>query len=129
MSLLHNLRRRGLRDILNPKKWKIFARYARLKALRKEYEELTIPEYREQIVYRMTQPGCRECIAKGECVHCGCKSPELFFDKENECSGMFWFEMLEPDSWITYATEQGIETDPFYLEQLDKYGTIKKFKE
>ena len=121
MSLLNNLRKRGLTDILNPKKWGIFARYLKMKALRLEYEELSIPEYAEQIVQRMSHPGCRNCIIEGECTHCGCKSPELFFDKSNECSGANWFTMQSPESW----RESGVEVDPEQVKYLQKHGTIK----
>lgn len=129
MSLINNLKKRGFKDILNPRKWKIFARYMAHTALNTEYPELDVPEYQEQIAIRMAHPGCRACIKSGECVHCGCKSPELFLDKTNECSGGHWFTMIDPEQWPEFKKKAGIEPDPFYLEQVIKLGKVVKFKE
>lgn len=127
MSIISNLKKRGLKDILNPKKWKIFARSLALKALRKEYSEMFIPEYLEQVSIRMSHPGCRPCLEGGECIHCGCKSPDLFFEKEMECSGMNWFAMIPADNWVEYKKESGIIINPDYIDQIKKHGKIIKF--
>lgn len=136
MSLWSNLKKRGLKDILRPKKWGMFIRYVKarlrigvsgdnqMEAWRKEYPHLSERVYLEQIVYRMSQPGCQPCIAKGECIHCGCKSPELFFEKDNECSGMNWFEMLLPDAWEEFKQMNGIVIDPKDIEQVRKTGRL-----
>lgn len=125
MSIISNLKKRGLKDILNPKKWKIFARYAKLKLLKQEYSEMFIPEYLEQISIRMSEPGCRPCLEKGECVHCGCKSPDLFFEKNMECSGGNWFAMVPPEMWRDIRKGYDINQD--YLEQIKKHGKIISF--
>lgn len=76
----------------------------------------------------MSEPGCRGCIKAGECNHCGCKSPELFYDKNNWCSGEHWNEMIAAESWKEYKEESDIEIDEDYLDQVKKFGTIRKFK-
>ena len=128
MSLLQNLKLRGLRDILRPRKWKIFARYAILKAWKKEYPELHVPEYVEQIATRMSNPGCRPCVEAGACVHCGCKSPELFFDKDNECSGANWFQMIPPAIWNIKKQLGEVKVDDFYVKQIQEQGKITQWR-
>lgn len=127
MSILKNIRKRGLRDILNLKKWKIFARYIKLKALKQEYEEMFIPEYLEQVSIRMSNPGCRPCLDGGECIHCGCKTPDLFFEKDMECSGGNWLSMIPANMWEEYKKDSGIEVNQDYIEQIKKHGKIVKF--
>lgn len=126
MSIIKNIRLRGLKDILNPKKWKIFARYLKMKALKEEYQELNIRAYQEQIVLRMKHPECQRCIKEGECFHCGCKSPELFFDKDNYCSGGAWDAMMNPDQWEEFkrlVKMPDVSEDD--INYLLKHGTIK----
>lgn len=127
MSLISNIRKRGLADIFSPKKWKIFARYLYLKITGKEYAEMYVPEYLEQIAYRMSRPGCRPCLEGGECTHCGCKSPELFFEKDNECSGLEWFAMMEKDRWEQHKKDLKLKINQDYINQILKHGKIVKF--
>lgn len=127
MSILNNIRKRGFKDILNPKKWKIFGRYIKLKALKQEYEEIFIPEYLEQVSIRMSNLGCRACLEGGECVHCGCKSPDLFFEKDMECSGGNWFSMIPSNMWEDYKKDSGIEVNDDYINQIKTYGRIINF--
>lgn len=125
MGIWENIKKRGLVDFLNPMKWKVFARYIKMSVLKQEYEELNIPEYKEQIVYRMNK--CKTCVKRGECLHCGCKSPEVFYDKINECSGLNWFRMDDPEEWKKHKKQSGINIDPDHMAQLEKYGEIKEF--
>lgn len=127
MSIISNLKKRGFKDVLNPKKWKIFARSIGLRALKKEYSEMFVPEYLEQVSIRMSEPGCRPCLKKGECVHCGCKSPDLFFEKDMECSGGNWKEMIPPKIWNQVKSSYGVDQD--YIDQIKKHGKIIKFKQ
>jgi len=124
----NNIKLRKGKDILNPKKWKIFARYLYLRALKKEYSEMFVPEYLDQVSLRMSDPGCRQCLSKGECVHCGCKTPDLFFEKSMECSGGNWFSMIPKDDWVNYKEKSGIVIDQDYIDQIKKYGKIINFK-
>ncbi len=123
MSLIKNLRNRGLKDI-NLRKAKIYLRYWKYRLKGTSYPELLVPEYREQIAIRMANPGCRECVLAGECIHCGCPSPELFYDKDNRCSEGNFDTMYDPETW----RETGVKPDPFYLKQIENKGVIKEFK-
>lgn len=127
MSLIKNIKARGFKDILNFRKIKIYFRYRKLKALKRQYKELVIPEYLEQMVLRMQNPGCRECIEEHECVHCHCKTPENFYDKHNECSLGNWQPMYPPNVWQKFRHRHKIDQD--YLKQIKKYGKIIKFKD
>lgn len=154
MSIWNNLRKRGLRDILNPKKWKIFSRFLRKKVTEKvakepeenlaeiynkgdteithgtlkEYSELWNAHELEQIAHRMGNLGCRECLRDGECYHCGCVSPDLFYDRTNWCSGNHWGTMLSEREWNKFKALHGIEVDYDYVKQIRKHGKIVKFK-
>lgn len=119
MSILTNLRKRGLKDVLDPKRWKL---YFRGKKREKDGTTLQIAEeetltvnneelqsFIEQVIYRQSFAECKQCLEKGECIHCGCKSPELFYDKEMVCSGGNWQEMKLPEDWNEYKKDIGIE--------------------
>lgn len=119
MSILTNLRKRGLKDVLDPKRWKL---YFRGKKREKDGTTLQIAEeetltvnneelqsFIEQVIYRQSFAECKQCLEKGECIHCGCKSPELFYDKEMVCSGGNWQEMKSPEDWNEYKKDIGIE--------------------
>lgn len=104
MSLITNLKKRGLRDILNPRKWGIFMRS------KKKYERIAVEDlqYRsEMVVYRMSL--CKSCVQEGSCLHCGCKSPELFYDPQNWCSGGNWDSIKCREDWEKFKNQMGID--------------------
>ena len=119
MSLLKNIRLRGFKDILNPERIKLYFRGKKRgkegttlqitndEALTVNNEELQ--SFIEQVIYRQSFAECKQCLEKGECIHCGCKSPELFYDKEMVCSGGNWQEMKSPEDWNEYKKDIGIE--------------------
>lgn len=160
MSLFENIKKRGLKDILRPRKWGIFVRFLRSKwmsedekltqdvfdifkekgidpstynidaKLIKEYSELTTPHELEQIAWRMQFRDCRQCIKSGACVHCGCKSPELFYDRSNECSALNWTGMVDKETWDEWKARSSMfHVDPDYIKQIKIYGEIIKFKD
>lgn len=119
MSLLTNIRLRGFKDILNPERIKL---YFRGKKRAKEGTTLQIADgetlvvtneklqsFIEQVIYRQSFAECKKCMEKGECIHCGCKSPELFYDELMVCSGGNWQEMKSPEDWQEYKKDIGIE--------------------
>lgn len=124
MSLLENLRKRGLKDVTNPKKWGMYLK----STLGLEYEEFSSPAYVEQMVWRMTQEGCRECVNGTKCIVCGCKTPNLFYDRRSECEGMHWGPMMEPEEWVKYKEEHDIIIDVDYMAQLLELGKIETWK-
>jgi predicted RNA-binding Zn-ribbon protein involved in translation (DUF1610 family) len=123
MSLIENLRKRGVKDIFNLTKIKVFTRYLKMLALKTEYNELRVPEYTEQIVYRMKK--CPDCMESTKCQNCGCKSPELFYDKDNFCSEDRWGKMESPEKWADFKLENGIIINPKYVKDVKKHGVIK----
>lgn len=123
MSLIGNIRARGFKDILSPTKWGVFARYLKRRALKQEYPELSVPGYVEQIAVRMKK--CPDCTESPTCVHCTCKSPELFYDKDNYCSEERWKEMIPPEEWEEYKKTNGININPKHIKQILKHGVIK----
>lgn len=156
MSLFKNIKKRGLKDVLRPRKWGIFIRYLRSKfrpldgwqgrdplieeqvpetefdidpKILREYTELTTPHELEQIAWRMSFSQCKPCLEKGECVHCGCKSPELFYDRNNECSAMSWYQMYDRKTWeeLKDFDSTTYEVNPDYIEQIKKHGRIINF--
>jgi len=123
VSLIENIKKRGLKDIFNLKKIKIFSRFLSRKALKRKYPELSIPHYKEQIVYRMRL--CPDCLEAGKCINCSCISPELFYDRENYCSEDRWKEMKEKEEWEKEKIEKGITISKKHLKDLEKEGIIK----
>lgn len=101
-SLITNLRLRGLKDILNPRKWKVFL-LSKLRGLDLPAEEAFARA--EQVVYRSRV--CSECV--GECVHCGCPVPAAFLEPDNICSALQWEEMLSAEDWAKFKKDGGID--------------------
>lgn len=97
-------------------------------SLKEEYSHIFDKEFAlEQVAYRMSQEGCKTCLSDGQCAHCGCKTPDLFFEVSMSCSGGHWAGMMTEDIWSDYKTSVGIEIDPGYLDQIRKFGKIKEF--
>ncbi|HMT01795.1 MAG TPA: hypothetical protein PKD00_00555 [Burkholderiales bacterium] len=75
-----------------------------------------IVEWRKEQV-RMKSP---ECLSNGQCKHCGCKTPELFY-ADKACGAQCYPEMQTKNQWIRFKniisfnkpvsedTEQNIE--------------------
>lgn len=112
-----------IKDLFSPTKWRIFAKYLVLRALKKKYPEFKVPEYREQIVYRMNK--CPECVIAKQCVHCTCTSPELFYDKDNWCEMQRWKKMVLPKMWEIHKRANGITINPDNLKELEQFGEVK----
>lgn len=108
MSLIENLKKRGLKDVTNPRKWGVYFRFILNKLFPYRFiREKHMVAYCEQVVYRMSL--CRQCVKNGSCVHCGCKSPELFLDGKNVCSADNWYEMLSPEQWEEFKENTQIQ--------------------
>ena len=134
-SVIKNLWARGLQDVMNPVKRKIFIKdflenYYDWRIMEsEEFEKITkskdeggsakvIPKeellsYSEQLVYRSLR--CVECVIKKECVHCKCVVPDNMYDKENTCSSGKWPKMKNPEEWKKYKL-----TEKFYFK-LENY--------
>lgn len=99
MSLISNIKKRGLRDIFSTR---VFA-YIEAQ-LQKIFGVWTKQEdqiaYSEQILYKGVV--CSECKAKGECVHCGCSFPDLAVSKIAVCSQGSWGKVMNNKDWEEY---------------------------
>jgi hypothetical protein len=95
-SFISNLKKRGLKDVLNPLKWKVIL-WEWFSEGKVVLEEDDIQSYAEQWVYRSIK--CRPCLLSGECSHCGCLMPDALNNKFNACSAGEWGPMLDKDSW------------------------------
>lgn len=40
---------------------------------------------------------CTECVENGSCVHCGCKSPQLFYSVYKKCPQNKWDIMMNKE--------------------------------
>ena len=93
INYLKNIRKRGVKDIANPAKWKAVIEGSQIKkeGLLLEYDQI-IP-FAEQLVYRMSM--CPQCIQAGECVHCHCAMPIAMMTPSASCSQMVWDKMMK----------------------------------
>lgn len=107
MSIIKNIKKRGLKDILNPWRWKMFLRSKQREFQGIKLEQKEILSYCEQVVYRTNL--CKPCLKNGACTHCECAVPDLFYDKKMVCSGGNWVEMVSPEKWENYKKELGLE--------------------
>lgn len=98
-SLKTNLRKRGLKDVLNPFKWKVML-WELISDGKVVIEKEEIQSYCEQWVYRSIK--CRPCLKAGECTHCGCLMPDAMDNKHNACSDGNWPSMMDPETWGQY---------------------------
>lgn len=107
-SILSNLRKRGLKDILSKKRRAVYreSSHQQRDGIHLEFDEALA--YCEQVVYRASL--CSDCLKAGQCKHCGCLTPHIFFVRENECSGGNWLEMAKTtEEWEQFKKERKIE--------------------
>lgn len=80
--------------------------------------------YFKQVMMRYNHPGCRECVKKGKCVHCGCKTWEKMLDPGAICYGpypedgdkMYWGPMLSDKGFKDVDNIHGIEFKTIYTK-------------
>lgn len=69
----------------------------------------------EQMVLRMYDSECRECMARGSCVHCGCDMSKVWVPWER-CSADNWGEMiLDADEYRRVRLEAPVMIEVRYL--------------
>jgi hypothetical protein len=117
MSLIENIQNRGLKDILNPKKWVIYLKnkaYLWGEPVNKEKEDPSdVLSYCEQVVMRTI--ACPGCLKAGKCIGdgtpgsgCGCPMPDAIVDKTNFCSEGNWPEAMPTQEWENYKQDLGL---------------------
>lgn len=106
MSLIDNIKKRGAKDILNPKKWGAYidGEIIEKNGIHLEYNEI-IP-FCQQLMMRLIR--CSECVEAGKCVGCGCIMPLAAIVPNNFCSEEKWKEMVPPEDWEKYMKEKGM---------------------
>lgn len=103
MGILTNIRLRGLKDVLNPRKWWIFI-VSHFRGAATPHD-VTLAQA-EQTVYRTIL--CSSCLKNGSCLSCGCPMPDAIVTPENYCSEGLWDEMLSPEDWATFKADNKI---------------------
>lgn len=107
MSIWTNIKKRGFKDILNPKRVLLYLRsksHKKRKYIKIPYED--VHAYCEQVIWRRYL--CERCYAANECVHCGCKAREVMIEPSGTCSAGEFFEMKNSEDWEQEKKEQGI---------------------
>jgi len=106
MSILGNIKKRGLKDITNPTKIKNYldGKKIQREGIHLDYDEI-LP-YAEQLVYRTIV--CSKCKTEGKCIHCDCIQPLAMMTFDHECSMEAYSGMLEAEAWAEYKKEKNI---------------------
>lgn len=89
-----------MKDVLNPKKWKVFFQKP---PKQEDTEDEASLSYCEQVVYRSIL--CRPCVEKGECLSCKCEMPAAILSKDNWCSEHNWAAMMNDEQWMEYKNK------------------------
>jgi len=98
MGIVDNIKKKGLRDILNPVKWLIYIQHLREKyitGVRIKKEDAF--SYAEQLLFR--QNLCKDCYKAGSCIACGCEINGLMTTSSASCSEGRWKKMLNRKEW------------------------------
>ena len=111
MSLIENIKKRGLKDIFSMRVFSyIEAQFQKIFGVWTKQEDQIA--YSEQLIYKAVM--CPECKAKGECVFCGCNFKDLSVSKDAVCSEGRWGKIMDEKNWEEYkktylpGTEFGI---------------------
>jgi len=94
--------------LISPRKW---GHVIEAKKLEKLEQEEGLPLHLEELIeYRKTRPGCKACVEKGFCDHCGCSIPAAMYVPDNECSGGHWdsFPDFDKGIWDNYKEQYDI---------------------
>ncbi len=96
-AIVENVRKRGLKDVLDPQVWKTAKQWADI-----EKQGLLLPpgeivSFAQQLVYRMVM--CQSCVDAGKCPHCTCAMPHKMCCAAGKCPLERWQEMMEAGDW------------------------------
>lgn len=106
-SILENVKKRGLKDILNPKKWFNFLSGQKIEKTGIHLEEKEILSYSEQLVYRSLK--CSQCFLEKACVDCECPQPLSATVKKHECTLGKYKAMLTPEKWEEFKMQNNLK--------------------
>lgn len=105
-SIYENIRSRGLRDILNLKKIKVYLISLLINRVGLTLQHGEVLSYSEQLVYRSIK--CRPCFIEGKCIDCKCPQPDAAIVQESYCSMGNYGKMLPKDEWDNFKKENKI---------------------
>lgn len=106
LSILRHFRKRGLRDVTNPKKLDAYLEWVDIEKNGVNIPADEIANYAEQITYRLKR--CPDCVANGSCYHCGCNMPEKALAPCSSCSAGKWPSYLSKEEWEKYKEDNQI---------------------
>jgi hypothetical protein len=98
MGIVSNIKKRGLKDLFNPSRWRIYIQHLRetyITGIRIGKKDAF--SFAEQLLYRKSQ--CSDCFKAGACLHCGCEINGLMTTSSAECSAGRWGKMLKTKEW------------------------------
>lgn len=119
MSIWTNIKNRGFKDLLNPKRWVMVLDSFRGKTVgttlkigdeNVNFTNEQLQSYIEQVSYRQSFEECRRCLNEGACTHCGCDR-SLFLDPKMVCSGGNWQEIKTPEEWRKFKKTLELEEE------------------
>ena len=117
MSIITNIKKRGLRDIFSKR---VFAylesKWQGIFGVRMKKDDAVA--FAEQVIFKRSM--CQPCYVKGECLHCGCNFKELSISTQATCSQGRWGKILNAKDWNSYKEK--------YLSGVD-FGFIKLVKD
>jgi hypothetical protein len=89
----------------------------------------SLDEYiKEQVVFRkaLVQLKKPECIAKGECIKCGCAIPDLFY-ADKSCDMLCYPKMMSKESWESFKImNYDAILSAGFLDNEDKFACATK---
>jgi hypothetical protein len=111
-NIAENFLKRGFKDLTSREVWKSFMESVDIESGGINIPDESIISYAEQLVWRMNR--CGKCVDAGKCIGydtsgCSCSMPQKMKTPSGKCSEGRWEEMLDPDAWIVYKLERGIE--------------------
>ena len=87
MGIVSSFKKNGL-EYFTLARAKLFVRYLFRKVFGVRMPMSKVHVYAEIVTYRALT--CSECVALGECTHCGCDMKGLITDLKSECSDGKW---------------------------------------
>lgn len=117
MSLLENIKKRGLRDIFSRRVFSyIESILQKIFGVRTKHKDQIA--YAEQQIFKRAM--CPNCYKAGVCEHCGCGFSDLTISKDAVCSVGRWGKVMPANSWEEYKSK--------YLSGIE-FGLVKKKEE
>lgn len=118
MSLIENIKKRGLKDIFSTRVFSyIEAQFQKIFGVWTKQEDQIA--YSEQILYKGIV--CSDCKKNGSCTHCGCSFPDLAVSKISVCSQGNWGKVMNNKDWENYKKTYLVGTEiGFVRKNLEK---------